>query len=141
MHIPVHFQLPPRPRCTKLQLLFLLGHLNLAIRIIPQGRSYISHLLSLSAAIPSLLDHITLDHQCKMELRMWRMWISFCPGTAFLSFTTTTSPNQKTSSSTPTQHHQLASEAITAADGLHPLGPQNFLHSALPPPSANSTQS
>ncbi|XP_030292106.1 uncharacterized protein LOC115592964 [Sparus aurata] len=70
-------------RCTKRQLLSLLGHLNFAIRIIPQGRSFISHLLSLSAAIPSLHDHITLDNPCKMELRMWRDFLSSWNGISF----------------------------------------------------------
>lgn len=56
--------------CTKRELLSLLGHLNFAIRIISQGYSFISQLLSLSTAIPSLQDYITLDHQCKIELRM-----------------------------------------------------------------------
>ncbi|KAI2646043.1 enzymatic polyprotein [Labeo rohita] len=48
-------------RCTKQQLLALLGHLNYAIRIIPQGKSFLSHLLSKVTTIPSLHDKVTLD--------------------------------------------------------------------------------
>ncbi|XP_029904174.1 uncharacterized protein LOC115356996 [Myripristis murdjan] len=70
-------------RCTKRQLLSLLGHLNFAIRIIPQGRSFISHLLAISATIPSLHDFVTLDAACKMELHMWRDFLSSWNGVSF----------------------------------------------------------
>ena len=39
------------PTCTKRQLLSLLSHLNYALRIIPQGRSFISHLLLLASFV------------------------------------------------------------------------------------------
>ncbi|XP_062282481.1 uncharacterized protein LOC133987208 [Scomber scombrus] len=64
------------PQCTKQQLLSLLGHLNYAISIIPQGRAFLSHLLSVSATIPSLHGHITLDDSCRMELQLWHHFLS-----------------------------------------------------------------
>ncbi|XP_067451991.1 uncharacterized protein [Thunnus thynnus] len=70
-------------RCTKRQLLSLLGHLNFAIRIIPQGRSFLSHLLSISATIPSLHNFVTLDTACKMELRVWRDFLSSLNSVSF----------------------------------------------------------
>nr|XP_055023094.1 uncharacterized protein LOC129413423 [Misgurnus anguillicaudatus] len=70
-------------RCTKQQLLALLGHLNYAIRIIPQGKSFISNLLAKAATIPSLHDKITLDEACKMEMRLWQQFLSSWNGISF----------------------------------------------------------
>ncbi|XP_034554896.1 uncharacterized protein LOC117823776 [Notolabrus celidotus] len=70
-------------RCTKRQLLALLGHLNYAIRIIPQARSFLSNLLTQAAAVPSLHDRIVLDNVCKMEMRMWLHFLSAWNGISF----------------------------------------------------------
>ncbi|XP_067435007.1 uncharacterized protein [Thunnus thynnus] len=69
--------------CTKRQLLSLLGHSNYATRIIPQGRSFLSHLLSIATAVPSIHDHVTLDSACKMELKMWHQFLSSWNGISF----------------------------------------------------------
>ncbi|XP_044217636.1 uncharacterized protein LOC122989025 [Thunnus albacares] len=69
--------------CTKRQLLSLLGHFNYATRIIPQGRSFLSHLLSIATAVPSIHDHVTLDSACKMELKMWHQFLSSWNGISF----------------------------------------------------------
>ncbi|XP_014832849.1 PREDICTED: uncharacterized protein LOC106910693 [Poecilia mexicana] len=45
---------------SKRDLLSLLGHLNFAMRIIPQGRSFISRLLDLANSVPHLLDQVSL---------------------------------------------------------------------------------
>ncbi|KAL0148448.1 hypothetical protein M9458_056258 [Cirrhinus mrigala] len=70
-------------RCTKQQLLALLGHLNYAIRIIPQGKSFLSHLLSKVTSIPSLHDKVTLDEGCKMEMHLWQQFLSSWNGISF----------------------------------------------------------
>ncbi|XP_065145726.1 uncharacterized protein [Paramisgurnus dabryanus] len=70
-------------RCTKQQLLALLGHLNYAIRIIPQGKSFVSNLLAKAATIPSLHDKTTLDEACKMEMRLWQQFLSSWNGISF----------------------------------------------------------
>nr|XP_033493145.1 uncharacterized protein LOC117263659 [Epinephelus lanceolatus] len=69
-------------RCTKCQLLALLGHLNYAIRIIPQAKSFLSQLLTKAASIP-LHDHVVLDDTCKMEMRMWQQFLSSWNGISF----------------------------------------------------------
>ncbi|XP_073685315.1 uncharacterized protein [Garra rufa] len=61
--------------CSKRELLSLLGHLNFAMRIIPQGRPFISHLLSLASSVHALEDLITLSHACRNELRLWIMFL------------------------------------------------------------------
>ena len=69
--------------CTKWQVLSLQGHLNYAIRIIPQGRSFLSHLLSVAASVPSLHAHVPLDEACKMELKLWHQFLSSWNGISF----------------------------------------------------------
>ena len=71
------------PSCTKQQLLQLLGHLNFATRIIPQGRSFISHLLSLASSVPSLHHEVHLPIECRMELRLWHVLLSNWNGISF----------------------------------------------------------
>ena len=46
---------------TKPELLSLLGHLSLALRIIRQGHSFIARLLELSKSVSKLHDKIQLD--------------------------------------------------------------------------------
>ena len=71
------------PSCSKQQLLQLLGHLNFATRIIPQGRSFISHLLHLAASVPSLHHQVSLDLECRIELRLWHLLLSNWNGISF----------------------------------------------------------
>ncbi len=62
-------------RCSKRKLLSLLGHLNFAMRIIPQGRPFISHLLLLASSVHALEDPISLSQECRDELRLWIMFL------------------------------------------------------------------
>lgn len=70
-------------RCTKRQLLSLLGHLNYAIRIIPQAKSFLSSLLTTAASVPSLHDRVVLDDSCKMEMGMWQHFLTSWNGISF----------------------------------------------------------
>lgn len=56
---------------SKRELLSLLRHLNFAMRIIPQGRSFVSRLLYLSKSVKKLHDMVKLDAGCRSELRFW----------------------------------------------------------------------
>ncbi|XP_038136401.1 uncharacterized protein LOC119780436 [Cyprinodon tularosa] len=68
---------------SKRQLLSLLGHLNFAMRIIPQGRSFISRLLDLANSVPSLLDQVSLDEGCRSDLRFWARLLCNWNGKSF----------------------------------------------------------
>ncbi len=61
--------------CCKRKLLSLLGHLNFATRIIPQGRPFISHLLVLASSTHVLEDLFSLSQECRDELRLWTMFL------------------------------------------------------------------
>ncbi|XP_016519228.1 uncharacterized protein LOC103155683, partial [Poecilia formosa] len=63
-------------KCSKQQLLSLLGHLNYAICIISQGKSFISRLLSKAASIHSLHGSLAIDRSCKLEMRLWHYFLS-----------------------------------------------------------------
>ena len=56
---------------SKQELLSLLGHLNFAMRIIPQGRSFIARLLDLSKSVVNLFDIVHLDEGSRSDLRFW----------------------------------------------------------------------
>ncbi len=75
--------LAANPTCSKRELLSVLGHLNFAMRIIPQGRPFISHLLTLASSTHALEDQIALTDSCRNELSLW---ISFFKRWNGLSF-------------------------------------------------------
>ncbi len=75
--------LAANPICSKRELLSVLGHLNFAMRIIPQGRPFISHLLTLASSTHALEDQIALTDSCCNDLSLW---ISFFKRWNGLSF-------------------------------------------------------
>uniref|UniRef100_UPI0037E76AD8 uncharacterized protein n=1 Tax=Semicossyphus pulcher TaxID=241346 RepID=UPI0037E76AD8 len=68
---------------TKQQLLSLLGHLNFAMRVIPQGRSFISRLLEMSSSVHNLHDVISLDEGCCSDLSFWSLLLEHWNGITF----------------------------------------------------------
>lgn len=103
-------------RCTKCKLLLLIGHLNYAICIIPQGQSFMSRHLSISPSVPSL-------HHCTGQ----RMQDSLpkCNGITFFHDDHIT----KTSTCTQTQTLLLASVATMDGSGSQPNGKIYIHHS------------
>lgn len=67
----------------KRELLSLLGHLNFAMRVIPQGRSFVSRLLDLSKTVENLSDIITIDAGCRSEFRFWAQLLEKWNGISF----------------------------------------------------------
>lgn len=68
---------------SKQQLLSLLGHLNFAMRVIPQGRSFISRLLFTASSVPGLHDQVFLDDGCRSDLRFWTRLLENWNGVSF----------------------------------------------------------
>lgn len=60
----------------KCNLLSLLGQLNFAMRIVPQGRPFISHLLSLASSVRGLNDLVTLNNLCIANLNLWPLFLN-----------------------------------------------------------------
>ncbi len=71
------------PSCSKRELLSILGHLNFAMRIIPQGRPFVSHLLSLASSAHALEDQITLTVSSCDELNLWISFLKQWNGLSF----------------------------------------------------------
>nr|DAA01994.1 TPA_exp: polyprotein [Danio rerio] len=69
--------------CSKRELLSILGHLNFAMRIIPQGRPFVTHLLQLAASVPGLDDSLSLSDQCRHELSLWISFLKCWNGCSF----------------------------------------------------------
>ncbi len=68
---------------SKRDLLSLLGHLNFAMRIIPQGRSFVSRLLDLSKTVKELHETIILDPGCLSDIRFWSLFLDEWNGISF----------------------------------------------------------
>ncbi|XP_073685379.1 uncharacterized protein [Garra rufa] len=78
--------------CSKGELLSVLGHLNFAMRIIPQGRPFISHLLSLSSSAHTLEDRISITDSCRNELSLWISFLKQWNGLSFFYSNLVSSP-------------------------------------------------
>ncbi len=76
--------------CSKRDLLSLLSHFNFAMRIIPQGRPFISHLLALASSVHALDDQIIINQACRNEISLWitllKQWNGLTFFTAIWSF-------------------------------------------------------
>lgn len=60
-----------KKRCTKRELLQLLGHFSFATRVIIPGRSFMSYLLRLSSTVVQLNHHVRLSREARIDLAMW----------------------------------------------------------------------
>ncbi|RXN08505.1 poly [Labeo rohita] len=78
--------------CSKRELLSILGHLNFAMRIIPQGRPFISHLLSLASSAHALEDIISITDSCRNELSLWISFLKQWNGLSFFYSNLISSP-------------------------------------------------
>ncbi|RXN34492.1 poly [Labeo rohita] len=78
--------------CSKRELLSILGHLNFAMRIIPQGHPFISHLLSLASSAHALEDRISITDSCRNEVSLWISFLKQWNGLSFFYSNLVSSP-------------------------------------------------
>ena len=76
-------QFASKRTCTKQELLSLLGHMNFACRVVRPGRSFVSHLISLSTTVQQLHHHVTLSAALRADLRMWSLFLQNWNGVSF----------------------------------------------------------
>ncbi len=69
--------------CSKRDLLSLLGHFNFAMRIIPQGRPFISHMLALASSAHALDDQIIINQASHNEISLWITFLKQWNGLTF----------------------------------------------------------
>ena len=60
-----------RRKCTKRELLSVLGHMSFASRVVVPGRSFVHYLFPLSTFVRSLNSHVTLNRDARLELSLW----------------------------------------------------------------------
>ena len=65
-----------RKKFTKRELLFLIGKLSFAAKVIPSGRTFIKRLIELSTTVQQLDHHISLNRKARADID-W--WIKFLP--------------------------------------------------------------
>jgi hypothetical protein len=79
-------------KCTKRQLLSLLGHLQFACRVVTVGRAFTARLLKASTTVQNLAFFVTLNAECKKDLVMWNTLLTEWNGVSlFLDLATTDS--------------------------------------------------
>ena len=72
-----------RTSCTKRELLSLLGHLNFACRVIYPGLAFVSYLIRLSCMVKELHHHVKITYECRLDLRMWSLFLEQWNGISF----------------------------------------------------------
>ena len=60
-----------KKRCTKRELLQLIGHFNFATRVIVPSRSFMSYLFQLSCTVKELYFHVRIGKEARIDLAMW----------------------------------------------------------------------
>ena len=69
-----------RSKCTKLELLSLLGHLAFATRVIPPGRTFMFRLFKAAHTVKRLHHHVYLNNEAKADLNMWSQFLEHWNG-------------------------------------------------------------
>lgn len=65
-----------RSKCTKQEMLSLLGHLAFAARVIPPGRTFMARLFKAAYSVNRLHHRVYLGHEAKEDLRMWATFLN-----------------------------------------------------------------
>ena len=63
-------------KCTKRQLLSLIGKLSFSCKVLPSGRIFLRRLIDLSTTVKQLHHHIRLTMEARLDLQ-W--WLAFLP--------------------------------------------------------------
>ena len=65
-----------RKKCTKRELLSLIGSLSFACKVVKPGRMFLCRLIDLSTSVTNLNHHISLSPEARADIH-W--WIDFLP--------------------------------------------------------------
>ena len=66
----------PRRKCTKRQLLSLIGKLSFSCKVLPAGRIFLRRLIDLTTTVKQMHHHIRLTVEARLDLQ-W--WLTFLP--------------------------------------------------------------
>ena len=63
-------------KCTKRELLSLIGSLSFATKVVAPGRTFLSRMIKLSCTVSSLNHLVYLNQSVREDIHMWRTFIS-----------------------------------------------------------------
>ena len=73
-----------RNKCTKHQLLSLVGKLSFACKVVPAGRIFLRHLIDLSCIVSRMHHHLRLCTDACLDLDWWLAFLSTWNGTSYI---------------------------------------------------------
>ena len=62
-------------KCTKRELLSLVGSLSFACKVVPSGRTFLRRLIDLSTSVRQLNHHITLNAYARADIEWWKQFL------------------------------------------------------------------
>ena len=83
-----------RRKCTKRQLLSLVGKLVFAARVVPVGRFFIRRLIDLSCSVQQLNHHIHLNAEARADIHWWQAFLPVWNGKSIFLQSSWTSNEQ-----------------------------------------------
>ena len=91
-----------RCKCTKQQLLSLIGKLSFACKVVPAGRIFLCRMIDLSCSVSRIHHHIRLTKEAHLDMYWWLNFLPQWSGTSCIletKWTTTISMNLYTDAS------------------------------------------
>lgn len=73
--------------CTRKQLQHLIGVLQFAIKVVPQGRPFVRRLIDLLSVTKESYHHIRLNKESWSDLAWWKTYVNAWNGISFLQLT------------------------------------------------------
>ena len=73
-----------RKKCTKRELLSLIGSLSFAAKVVKPGRMFLRRLIDLSTSVSSLNHHITLNSEGRADIAWWLEFLPSWNGVCFI---------------------------------------------------------
>ena len=80
-----------KKKCTKRELLSLIGSLAFAAKVVKPGRMFLRRLIDLSMTVPKLNHHITLNSESKADINWWLQFLPSWNGVCFIQAAPVTS--------------------------------------------------
>ena len=71
-------------KCTKRELLSLIGKLSFACKVVPAGRIFLRHLIDLSCSVTKLHHHIRMTNEARLDLLWWSDFLPSWSGTSMI---------------------------------------------------------
>ena len=64
-----------KKKCTKRELLSLIGKLSFASKVIPSGRLFLRRLIDLSTTVEKLSHHISMSREAREDIKWWAEYL------------------------------------------------------------------